>query len=192
MLRFAQVCAVPGLAGRHRRLAACHPGSVDLLVVSLADPSVEPLLAGLSAEYDRRYGAVDRVVALADATPEEFDPPTGAFVVLVDGDVTIAGGGLRHVDADTCEVKRMWTAPEHRRQGHATTVLRTLERLGAQQGYVRVLLETGPAQPEAIDFYASRGYVRVPNYGRYDVAVAYARELSETPLGPGLHGEQAP
>lgn len=151
---------------------------MDVLVARLTDPVVAPLLDGLSAVYASRYGDADASDVMADATAEDFDAPDGAFVVLVAEGVTLAGGGFRRVDVASCEIKRMWTSPEHRRRGHATTVLRALEHRARRQGYRRMLLETGPAQPEAIKLYAASGYVRLGAYGRYEQAVAYARNLT--------------
>lgn len=142
----------------------------------LGEPVTAPLLAGLTEEYRRRYGASDE---MATVTPEEFDPPTGGFLVLVDDGIAIAGGGIRRLTADTCEVKRMWTAPDRRRQGHAAAVLEALEQLARRRGYRRVLLETGPEQPEAEALYVSAGYARTEVYGRYPSALAFERLLTD-------------
>ena len=151
--------------------------SVELRTVRLTDPVLAPLLSGLAAEYEARYGANDE---LADAPPEQFDPPDGVFLALVvDGELA-AGGGIRRYDADTCEVKRMWTAPRHRRRGHARRVLAALEDCARDLGYTRLLLETGPAQPEAIAMYHDLGYQRIPYYGRYEFALAFERRLCAT------------
>jgi GNAT superfamily N-acetyltransferase len=143
---------------------------VELREVRLTDAAVAPLLAALGEEYQRRYGASDEMTT---TRAEEFDPPGGGFVVLVDGGRTVAGGGIRRRSRDTCEVKRMWTAPDRRRQGHATTILRALEELARVRGYTRVWLETGPSQPEALALYAQAGYTPIPVYGRYPSARAF-------------------
>ncbi|HEV3264335.1 MAG TPA: GNAT family N-acetyltransferase [Acidimicrobiales bacterium] len=148
---------------------------MELRQARLSDPIVAPLLAGLAAEYERRYGPVDE---MSLAHPDEFDPPTGAFVVLIDGDQTVAGGGIRRLEHDTCEVKRMWTSPEYRRRGLATTVLAALEDAARQLGYTRVQLETGPSQPEAIAMYGHLGYRMIPPFGPYSEAVAFERDLA--------------
>ena len=49
-----------------------------------------------------------------------------------------------------------------------------------QVGYSRLILETGPEQPEAASLYIKLGYQRIPVYGRYPEALAFATEL-----GPG-------
>jgi GNAT superfamily N-acetyltransferase len=149
---------------------------MELRQVRLTDPMAAPLLAGLSREYDVRYGEIDE---MASVGAEVFDPPAGTFLVLVDGDEVLAGGGLRRFSDGICEVKRMWTAPGHRRKGYASRVLTGLEDAARAAGYSALLLETGPRQPEAIAFYTARGYHRVPYYGPYDQALAFRLDLHD-------------
>ena len=108
---------------------------MEIRRVRFSDAEVEPLLAGLTDEYDNRYG---ENIEMSRASPEEFDPPGGLFIVLVDGSTTTAGGGFRRHDEQTCEVKRMWTSPQYRRRGLAITVLRALEDSARDVGYDRV------------------------------------------------------
>ena len=112
------------------------------------------------------------------ANEDEFDPPDGLFIVLMDGPTTAAGGGFRRYDQRTCEVKRMWTSPQYRRDGLATRVLRSLEGAAWEAGYAYVVLETGPRQPEAEALYAGRGYSRIEVYGHYPDAKAFRLDLS--------------
>jgi GNAT superfamily N-acetyltransferase len=144
--------------------------------VRLTDAEAAPLLASLTAEYEVRYGSNDEMETTHAA---EFDPPDGLFLVVVDRDgTTIAGGGYRRHAADACEIKRMWTAPDRRRQGLAARVLAALEDAAAEAGYARAVLITGPAQPEAHAMYLANGYCVVPTFGPYDEATAYEKPLS--------------
>lgn len=148
---------------------------MELRRVRLSDAEVVPLLDGLTHEYDSRYG---ENVEMTRASPAEFDPPDGLFTVLLDGSTTAAGGGIRRHDGQTCEVKRMWTNPAYRRRGLATRVLRALEDGARELGYVRVILETGPRQPEAEALYLGLGYTRIRYYGHYPEALGFGLELS--------------
>lgn len=149
---------------------------MELKRVRLSDPEAQPLLVGLTSEYDSRYG---ENVEMTRTKEGEFDPPDGLFVVLMDGPLTTSGGGLRRHDDDTCEVKRMWTSPQYRRRGLATYVLGALEDGARQAGYARLILETGTRQPEAAALYARRGYRRIEFYGHYPDAIAFSVDLSE-------------
>jgi len=150
-------------------------GGVKLRQVRLVDPEAAPLLEGLTEEYERRYGEVGEMTSV-DA--QAFEPPDGVFLVLLHEGATLAGGGLRRLDGDTCEVKRMWTAPEHRRKGFASVVLDALEGVARDRGYSWLRLETGPAQPEARSLYERRGYRVISPYGIYEQATGF-----ELPLG---------
>ena len=145
-------------------------------LVSFSSPEVAPLLAGLRLEYNTRYGegAGD---STEDVPAEEFDAPHGGFLVLLDGEHTVAGGGIHRFDSETAEIKRMWTNPDYRRQGHATRVLSALEALAARLGFARVRLETGYAQPEALALYRSLGYRDIGNYGIFENASGFERTL---------------
>lgn len=148
---------------------------MEFRAVRLSDIEVQPLLAGLTLEYDTRYG---QNVEMTRTSEGEFDPPSGLFIVLMDGPITAAGGGFRRYSEDTCEVKRMWTNPDHRRRGLAARVLGALEDAAAEAGYARLILETGPRQPEAEALYAGRGYSRIDHYGHYPEARAFSVDLA--------------
>jgi GNAT superfamily N-acetyltransferase len=148
---------------------------MEMRRVRLSDVEVVPLLAGLTYEYDSRYG---ENVEMTRATEDDFDPPSGLFIVVVDGATTAAGGGFRRHDTHTCEVKRMWTNPDYRRRGLAARVLGALEDAALEAGYTRLILETGPRQPEAEALYARRGYSRIAFYGHYREARAFSLDLS--------------
>lgn len=68
---------------------------------------------------------------------------------------------------DEAEIKRMYVRPQFARRGIARTILAEVERTAAEAGVVRLLLETGTAQPEAIALYRSAGYDHVPAFGFY-------------------------
>jgi len=76
-------------------------------------------------------------------------------------------GAIKEFDPDAMEVKRMYTAPEGRGKGIASSVLRELEKWALEMSYKKCVLETGKRQPEAISFYKKNGYTVIPNYGQY-------------------------
>lgn len=140
--------------------AGNHP---DLLVrqVSLHDPVVEPLLDELAHEYATRYerDPVQMHKSLrVDFPAEEFAAPTGTMLVVLEGGSAVAGGAFRRYDAETAEIKRVWTHSEHRRRGLARRTLDELESEAARRGYQRMYLTTGTRQPEARGLYLRAGY----------------------------------
>jgi GNAT superfamily N-acetyltransferase len=126
-----------------------------------SDPLAAPLFAELTVEYDTRYGDLFGGAAeeLTRYPAEEFLPPDGELVLLLEAGAPVAGGAFRrHPDAGTAEVKRMWTAAAHRRRGRARRVLGELEERAAARGYTRMYLTTGPRQPEAKALYLTAGW----------------------------------
>jgi len=56
------------------------------------------------------------------------------------------------------EVKRIYVRPQARGQGVARALVEALEKKAAAQGCRTFMLETGPAQPEALLLYRRLGY----------------------------------
>jgi GNAT superfamily N-acetyltransferase len=139
------------------------PQQLTVVRVAVDDPLAEPLLRELRDDYVSRYGATAH--AEMDRYPaEEFAPPDGVLLLLLEGGEPVAGGAYRRYDADTAELKRIWTHSGHRRRGLARRVLAELERAAAVRGYRRIYLTTGPRQPEARALYLATGYT--PLYDR--------------------------
>ncbi|MBC7875209.1 MAG: GNAT family N-acetyltransferase [Ferruginibacter sp.] len=88
-------------------------------------------------------------------------------VVAYENDTPMGCGAIKEFSPNTVEVKRMYTAPGSRGKGIATKVLGELEAWAADLSYRSCVLETGKAQPEAIELYKKNGYQLIPNYGQY-------------------------
>ncbi len=104
--------------------------------------------------------------ALYQRPPSPFVLAGVLVVARLDGE-PVGCGALRQIDARTVEVKRMYVVPAMRRRGIARRVLAELERVAAELGNQKVVLETGIFQPEALSLYDSAGYRRTANDGRY-------------------------
>jgi GNAT superfamily N-acetyltransferase len=154
----------PGLRGTttsRRNLEVV--SDLDVRDEPIDSPSAELLTLQVQQEYVVRYGG-------PDTTPvdrSEFTPPRGRFLVGYLDAEPVAMGGIRLLDADTVEIKRMYVVPHHRGRGIARVLLRRLEELAAEVDARRVILETGLRQPEAMALYASSGYERIDGFGHY-------------------------
>lgn len=98
------------------------------------------------------------------AGPAELGPPHGTFLVGYRDGLPVCGGGLKRLPDGTCEIKRMYVAPEARRAGVARALLAALEDAARGLGYRVARLDTGSRQPHAQAFYESSGYRRVGNF----------------------------
>lgn len=133
------------------------------------DPLAQPLVEALTQEYASRYGSYFGEPPGAEMSrypAELFAPPQGNFTLLLREGRAVAGGAFKRYDAETAELKRMWTDASLRRQGLAQRVLDELEATAIRQGYSRIYLTTGFRQPEAKGLYLRAGYTPL-----FDVAV---------------------
>ncbi len=141
-----------------------HAGELRFVTAALDDSLAQPLLSELAVEYAQRYGGTPpRYLAwLIDSPDGEFAPPDGGMLIGVLDGRPVTGGAFCRFDADTAELKRVWTHREHRRRGYARALLAELEAEIAARGYRKVYLITGDRQPEAEELYRTGGYTRLP------------------------------
>jgi GNAT superfamily N-acetyltransferase len=92
------------------------------------------------------------------ATEHAFDGPGAAWLVVYEDDRAVACGGLRRLQRDVAEIKRMFVSAPARRRGHARALLAELERLARDAGYQRVRVYTTQVLREAGALYAGAGY----------------------------------
>ena len=142
---------------------------MELRAVGYEHPDSVRLIAEVQQEYVRRYGGPDKT----PTDPAEFEPPRGLFLVgYLDGR-PVACGGWRAQDGmpllldGDAEIKRMYVTPALRGRGLSRVLLAELERTAAAAGRLRMVLETGPAQPEAIALYSGTGYAAIRKFGAY-------------------------
>jgi N-acetylglutamate synthase-like GNAT family acetyltransferase len=76
-------------------------------------------------------------------------------------------GGLRLLDSETAEIKRLYVLPYTRGSGVASSILAALEAEAFAQGITRITAEAGSAQTDGRNFYANSGFDQVPNFGPY-------------------------
>jgi ribosomal protein S18 acetylase RimI-like enzyme len=133
----------------------------------LDEPAARPLLAGLAKEYSSAFGQASTRAEMTIRDATEFLPPDGALLVLETDRTTVAGGGLARLGDGIAEIKRMWTAPEHRRRGHARRLLTALEQVALARGYTIVRLQTADALSAALALYRAAGYRQIPPFGPY-------------------------
>ncbi|RRQ73925.1 GNAT family N-acetyltransferase [Streptomyces griseofuscus] len=140
--------------------------------VGFDHPDAIKLNDAVQAEYALRYGDDGDETFL---TPQDFLPPRGVYLIAYDeSDRPVATGGWRsqerndegYSDGDA-ELKRMYVVEEVRGRGLARRMLAALEEDARAAGRLRMVLETGTKQPEAIALYTSSGYTRCPKFGFY-------------------------
>jgi len=139
------------------------------------------LIAAVLSEGEKAYGKLDPD-QVPSATPAEMTPPDGVFLVAYEQDRPLACGGLKRLDAETAEIKRMYVVPEARGRGLGRSLLAALEEEARRLGYRRARLDTGARQPHARALYESAGYAAICAYNTNPAADYWGeKRLSRAP-----------
>lgn len=116
---------------------------------------VEAMRAAMRELYD---GLDIDGPGMPTAGPAQMNPPAGVFLVgYLDG-MPVCCGGLKRLDQQACEIKRMFVAPQVRRRGVARAMLAAIEDRARTLGYTIARLDTGPRQAHARALYEAQGY----------------------------------
>jgi putative acetyltransferase len=138
---------------------ADHSLLIELVDVRL--PEATLLIARLTDELARRYDDDGQ----GDFRPEDVEGPRSGFLVARWAGQSVACGAFRSLTETMAEIKRMFVDPAFRGRGIGRRMLEALENRARLAGYIKVRLETGTAQPEALGLYESAGYYRIERYG---------------------------
>ncbi|MER6010270.1 GNAT family N-acetyltransferase [Streptomyces bluensis] len=158
---------------------------MNIRTVSFDHPDAIRLNDRVQAEYAVRYDDG------GDATPldrADFEPPRGLYLIAYDESGTpVATGGWRSQDENSegnldgdAELKRMYVVEEARGKGLARRILAALEDDARAAGRIRMVLETGAKQPEAVGLYTSSGYEPCAKFGYYrfhELSMCFAKQL---------------
>ena len=127
---------------------------------------VTALMAGYVAEIQRNLLA-GHGLKLEEATPDSaqlvaihglLEPPQRLYLAQVGGEPA-GTGGLKEVEPEVAEIKRMYVDPAFRGQGVGRAVLERLVDDGRAAGYRTLQLETAVWMVEAHGLYRSCGFI---------------------------------
>jgi GNAT superfamily N-acetyltransferase len=144
-----------------------------------SDPEERPasdLLLEMRIELNDVYETFSRLDN-PQLEPDELRGPDGAYLVGYEGAEVVAGGGLRRLDRNAAEIKRMYVRPAARSRGVARELLEALEQTARELGYEKVRLDTGPKQVHGLALYRSAGYVDVPSYNDNPFACFWGEKI---------------
>ena len=138
-----------------------------LVAVSTADdPRVEEARS-LLLEYVESLG-VDLSFQNVDAEVSDFPagylPPGGALLLAVHDDSPAGGVAMRRLDAQICEMKRLYVRPAFRGLGIGRELALAIIDTARDLGYGRMRLDTLPSMHDAQRMYRALGFRDIDAY----------------------------
>ena len=95
---------------------------------------------------------------------EKYGMPEGRLYLLLADDQPAGCIGLRKLDRESCEIKRLYVRPQYRNHGLAELLVQQILDDARQIGYRRILLDTFPFLQTAIRLYRRHGFYEIPSY----------------------------
>jgi putative acetyltransferase len=123
-------------------------------------PKIWSLIEGVLREYSIQADLSTTDKDLADIEANYTRRGGAFFVLTTQGDI-IGSVALARESDSTCELCRMYLAPNHRRKGLGRLMLNTGLVQAERRGFDTVRLETAKVLVEAIALYESVGFTTV-------------------------------
>lgn len=97
----------------------------------------------------------------------QYSRPEGVLIIVYDNQLPLGCFGVRKLDNEICELKRMYLRNEARGRGLGKQLLTKSMQLGKELGYEKMRLDTLPSMQTAIGLYKKIGFYEIPPY-RYN------------------------
>jgi ribosomal protein S18 acetylase RimI-like enzyme len=114
-----------------------------------------------SLGFNTCFGGFDEELA---ALPGNYVPPRGCLLLAREGASTAGCVGVRPVDRETCEMKRLYVRPRFRGSGLGRALAVAAVVHARALGYRRICLDALPTMLEARSLYASLGFAPCAPY----------------------------
>ena len=113
---------------------------------------------------------------------ELYAPPNGRMLIAEDAHEILGGVSFKHVDNETCEMKRMFVRSTANGRGLGRLLCLSLMRTAARDGYKVMRLDTTRDMVEAIGLYQRFGFRNVAPFIEYPERMRPMMIFMERPL----------
>lgn len=136
-----------------------------------------------SLPFDLDFQNFDK--ELADL-PGKYSPPEGCLLLAYIGSSVAGCVGLRQLENQICEMKRLFVRPEFQGSGTGRALVKEIITIGQKKGYTKMRLDTVPSMTSAIALYRKFGFVDIEPYCPNPVSGAIFMELNYTDAHRGI------
>ncbi|OQP47928.1 GNAT family N-acetyltransferase [Niastella yeongjuensis] len=114
-----------------------------------------------SLSFELNFQDVDREL---EEIHVEYNLPTGVLLLAYDGEKAIACAGVRKIDSEISELKRMFVDPTYRGHQLGQKILQQSLDEAKHLGYRAIRLDTIPEMQSAIKLYTAAGFYPIEPY----------------------------
>jgi putative acetyltransferase len=98
--------------------------------------------------------------------PHPYTPPAGALFVAMSGNEPMGCVGLRRLNGERCEMKRLYVRPAAQGAGLGRRLVEAVIAAARAAGYRELVLDTLASMQTAQALYRRLGFVEVAPYGQ--------------------------
>lgn len=172
-----------------------HADEIETLEVPWTDDDAVRLRTAFDDEMADRYGTAavtteTTALLLEDIFSVDNDSLVACVLVRVAGVAAAHGALFSRPELDAIEIRKVVVDPAFRGRRLGHRLMEDLERRAAALGAPRVVLDTGPKQPDAIALYESRGFTRIDAFEPY-VSLARAMCFEKRLIAPAGRTSEA-
>lgn len=107
----------------------------------------------------------------------KFLPPDGRLMLAFIDNKACGIGGLKKINEETGEIKRMYVDPSFRKIGAGRAILQALLNASKEKGYKKVRLDSPKFMEAAHALYRSFGFRDIPVYAEVEIPEEFRKYL---------------
>nr|QEE16762.1 acetyltransferase [Candidatus Prometheoarchaeum syntrophicum] len=129
----------------------------------------EECLRYFELDFVDALGPIDEYIENSLPEFESLVPPTGIVYIVSYNDKIAGMGGLKRINKEIAEIKRMYVKPDFRGKDLGNEIMSKLIETAKDFGYSKLRLDTGPISTVAHKVYKSAGFYEIEEYPEAEV-----------------------
>jgi ribosomal protein S18 acetylase RimI-like enzyme len=110
--------------------------------------------------------------------PQKYKEPDGTFIIAKDNDNVVGCVGLRKLDENICEMKRLFVNDKHKGKGIGKKLVEIIIEEAKYKNYRKMRLDTLKTMESALKIYYKNNFYEIePYYNNPNTDVVYIEKI---------------